>query len=207
MGSSNGDLLSQAGAGDREALMALLEKHSPMVRRRMERKIPRRWRAIVTVDDLMQQTYIDAFLGIEQCEARDEETFAAWLLRLAKCNLLDVLRMLRAEKRGGGRKRIEPRNPDDSFTALYEMLGGATRTTPSRQLARDEACAALRLALQRLPCTYRRVVEMYDIEGRSVKDIAAAFGRSCGAVYMMRARAHRLLAELLGHESQFLSTL
>lgn len=30
-------------------------------------------------------------------------------------------------------------------------------------------------------------------------------GRSRGAVYMMRARAHRLLAKLLGSASQFLS--
>ena len=205
MVSSNGNLLSRAGAGDREALVKLLEEHSPMVRRHMERRIPRRWRAVVTVDDLMQQTFTDAYLNMTRFEPRDEEAFASWLLLLARCNLLDALRALRAEKRGGDRRRIEPRTPEDSFTALYDLLGGTTQTTPSRALARDEACAAVRRAIERLPHTYRRVVEMYDIDGCSAAQVAAALGRSRGAVYMIRARAHRLLAEMLGGASRFLS--
>jgi DNA-directed RNA polymerase specialized sigma24 family protein len=46
---------------------------------------------------------------------------------------------------------------------------------------------------------------MYDLEGRSVQEVSASLHRTPGAVYMLRARAHRELAELLGMPSQFFS--
>jgi DNA-directed RNA polymerase specialized sigma24 family protein len=46
---------------------------------------------------------------------------------------------------------------------------------------------------------------MWDLEGHSVEEVAASLGRSPGAVYMLRARAHRQLAEIMGAPSRFLS--
>ncbi|MBP7937722.1 MAG: sigma-70 family RNA polymerase sigma factor, partial [Phycisphaerae bacterium] len=48
-----------------------------------------------------------------------------------------------------------------------------------------------------LPETYRRVVEQFDIEFRPPAEIARALGRSVGAVYMVRTRAHDRLREIL----------
>jgi DNA-directed RNA polymerase specialized sigma24 family protein len=39
---------------------------------------------------------------------------------------------------------------------------------------------------------------MFDLEGRPVQQIASALQRSEGAVYMLRARAHDRLREILG---------
>ena len=43
---------------------------------------------------------------------------------------------------------------------------------------------------------------MYDLMGKPVAEVAAALGRSEGAVYLLRVRAHRRLADILGAKSR-----
>ncbi len=192
-------LQSKAVAGDREALVRLLARHGPVVRRRLDGAIGDRWQSALSLDDVMQEAYTDAFLGIGAFVPRHEHSFTAWLTALAKRNLIDAIRILEAERRGGKRRQIAPGGPgtsDESCTALYERLC-TTSSTPSRRAATVESCAALKQAVAGLPATYRTVVEMHDLEGRPVEEIASELGRSVGAVYMLRARAHRCLANIL----------
>lgn len=65
--------------------------------------------------------------------------------------------------------------------------------------------AELERMLSRLPADYERVIRMYDLEGRGIEEVASELGRSSGAIYMLRARAHERLAGLLGSESRFFS--
>lgn len=204
MAAPDDELFAAAVGGDEDALVALLERNDEGVRHRLTGSIPRRWQSLLTLDDVMQQTYVDAFRDIRGFVPRGEGAFAAWLAKLAKRNLLDALKLLEAQKRGGHRRRVEPHHREDSYVELYERLGGTT-STPSRKAARIEAGEALERALQSLPPTYRRAVESYDLQGRPVEEVAAALRRSPGAVYMLRARAHRLLAELMGTASRYFS--
>ncbi|MCK4343523.1 MAG: sigma-70 family RNA polymerase sigma factor [Phycisphaerae bacterium] len=204
MSASEDGLLDRAIGGDREALAQLLERYGPLVRRRLEGQIPQRWQAVLSSDDVMQETYIDAFLDVSRFEPRGEGSFTAWLMTLAKRNLLDALRMLEAEKRGKHRRALTPRTTEASLTALVEQLG-CTNTTPSRQAARKEAGDCLQKAVAQLPSAYRTVVEMYDLQGRSVEEVAAALQRSPGAIFMLRARAHRQVGVLMGTASRYLS--
>jgi RNA polymerase sigma factor (sigma-70 family) len=205
MGVTDEEQLSSALAGDREALGALLEAHGPEVRERLGGAIPKRWRSLLALDDVMQQAYADAFLDIGQFVPQGEGSFTAWLLTIAKRNLLDALRLLEAEKRGGGRKQVKSPPGDESFVALCERLG-STSSTPSRKVVRSEACGALQRAVKRLPQAQRRVVQMYDLEGRPIGEVSATLGRSEGAIYMLRARAHRRLCEIMGTASKYLSS-
>jgi len=202
--SRDSTLVDAAAAGDQDALERLLERHAPELRRRIAGLMPRRWRSLLSDDDILQQTYADAFLSISRLQTRDEDVFLSWLARMARRNLIDAVRMLDAEKRGGGRRRVEPGG--ESGLALYEVLGG-TSQTPSRQAARIEAGQALDQALRRLPAEYQRVVRMFDLEGRSIEEAAEAMGRTTGATYMLRIRAHRMLCEIMGTESKYLSKL
>ena len=201
---SDGNLMGQAARGDGDALTHLLKRHGPVVRMRLAGQIPRRWRPVLSVDDVMQQTYIDAFVDLDRFVPNGRGSFPAWLHSLAKCNLIDALRTLEAEKRGNNHRRIEPRTREDSFTALHEWIG-ETCSTPSRHAARDEACATLQWAVQQLPETYLQVVEMYDLQDRPINDVARKLNRSPGAVFMIRARAHRRLREIMGHASHYLT--
>lgn len=198
------ELLSKAIGGDEQALSQLLEEHGPAVRRRLVGAIPKRWQSLLSEDDVLQQTYVDAFRDIGRFVGDEGRAFEAWLHTLAKRNMLDGIKMLEADKRGGDRRRIEPGSREESMVALYEVLGGAI-TTPSRKVARREAGDALKKALDSLPTAYRQVIEMYDLEGRPIEEVAAELKRSSGATYMLRSRAHRLLCEVMGTESKYLS--
>ncbi len=197
-------LLERAIEGDRHALVTLLETHSPAVRQRFGSRIPRRWQSVLCVDDIIQQMYADAFIKIRQFVPHGPDSFVGWLITLAKCNFLDALRMLEAEKRGGNHRRVEAVGTEESCLVLYELLGDSV-TTPSRHAARAEACHFLEERIGQLPETYRLVVQMYDLEGRSIDDVADRLDRSVGATFMLRARAHRRLAELMGRASQYLT--
>ena len=204
MSNVSSELLSKAIGGDEQALSQLLEEHGPAVRRPLAGAIPKRWQSLLSEDDVLQQTYVDAFRDIRSFVGDDGRAFESWLHTLAKRNMLDGIKMLEAEKRGGDRRRIEPGSRDESMVALYELLGGSI-TTPSRKAARQEAGEALKKALESLPNSYRQVIEMYDLEGCSIEEAAVALKRSSGATYMLRARAHRLLCEIMGTESKYLS--
>lgn len=204
MAASEKELMDRAIGGDRDALVTLLERHGPMVRQGLAGAIPRRWQSVLSVDDVMQQAYTEVFLGIGRFVPQGDSAFAAWLATLAKHNLLDAVKTLGAQKRGGDRRRIQPSTNDDSFVGLYELLGGTT-TTPSRHAARNEARVTLERAIQILSPVHRRVVEMYDLDGRPVEEVAAALNRSVGAIYMLRARAHVRLREIMGTASKYLS--
>jgi RNA polymerase sigma factor (sigma-70 family) len=194
--------VERATQGDRAALTELLELEGPAVRRVVEAELPKRFQSLLSADDVMQQTYADAFLGIERFVPRGEGAFRAWLTRLAKRNLVDAVRMLSAEKRGGDRRRVDAHALEESYAALYEVVQ-RTLSTPSRQVASREARAALDDALAKLPEHYAKVVRMYDLEGRPIEEVADSLGRRVGATYMLRSRAHDRLGVLMGSASQF----
>ncbi len=199
-------LLERAVDGDADALGVLLERHGRVVRGALAGAIPERWRSVLSPDDVVQQAYADAFVAIRQFTPRTDHSLGDWLVVLARHALLDAIRALEADKRGGRRVRITaPAGDDRSYDGLFQLLGAAT-TTPSRAAARGEARSALQSAVERLPEAHRRVVELYDLQGRSGEEVAAALGRSVGAIYMLRARAHGLLRELMGAPSAYLST-
>ncbi len=205
MGSSDQDRSSAAPGGDRSQSARLLAEHGLAVLEWLSDKIPRRWQAVLSAEDVLQQTCIDAFLHFDQFVPETENSFAAWLRTIAERNLLNALRGLEADKRGGKHRRVEPRTADDSFDLLCEQLA-SSQSTPSRHVARDEARAALSNAVQQLPEDYRRVVQMYDLDAQPVEDVARVLNRSPGAVHMIRARAHEWLGEVLGSATRYFST-
>jgi RNA polymerase sigma-70 factor (ECF subfamily) len=193
------NLITRAVAGDDDALAMLLERHGPTVRARVTVDLPRRWQALLSVDDVLQQAYTDAFLAIRRFVPQGEGAFPAWLTRLARNAMLDAVDMLQAAKRGGDRHQVQA-DTNRSLTTLLDAVRSLS-ATPSRIVAGSEALAAMRDAIARLSPDYRTVIESYDLQERSIEEVAASLGRSIGACYMLRARAHRLLAEALGGAS------
>lgn len=192
-------LETAAAQGDTDALRSLLLLHGPAIERSLD--IPTKWRGVLDAADVMQVTYLEAFLHITRCDPTRGEPFARWLARIAENNLLDAIRALGRQKRPQPERRVTPRATQESMVELVALLG-ATTTTPSREFAADEACQRLAAAVEVLPDSYRLAVRMYDLEGRSIEDVADALGKSPGAVHMLRARAHDRLREMLGSASE-----
>ena len=204
MSDPDDELLGLAVRGNQDALGTLLQRHGPQVRRRLAGRIAAPWRSVLEEDDVMQVTYLEAFLRIGQFTPAGPGAFIAWLTRIAENNLRDAVKELGRAKRPQPRKRVAQPTSEESLATLIEVVG-VTTTTPSRQAARGEAAGILNSVLGSLPEDYEKVVRLYDLEGRPASEAAAQLGRSEGALYMLRARAHDRLRELLGPGSKFFS--
>jgi RNA polymerase sigma-70 factor (subfamily 1) len=198
-------LLERARAGETPALAALLEKLTPELRRRVSSKMSGPWKSLFDEDDVLQVTFMEACTRLDKFTGGGSSGFLAWLSRMAENNRIDAVRALEGAKRPGPSKRVTTQNHEDSAQALIDLLG-VTSTTPSRQAARGEAGRLLDVALAALPTDYERVIRLYDLKQMSVADVAKDMGRSEGAVFMLRARAHERLKEVLGPGSNFFST-
>ncbi|MCB9844958.1 MAG: sigma-70 family RNA polymerase sigma factor [Phycisphaeraceae bacterium] len=200
-------LLDKARSGDRAALVQLLESCGPQVRERITPRITGWVRTALDEDDVMQVTYLEAVLRLDRFQGGGVSGFVAWLTKMAENNLIDAVRALEAAKRPSPRRKVSARQQPDqeSYLGLVELLG-CTYTTPSRDAAKREAHGFLESALSRLPADYARVIRLYDLQGLPIEEVAEQLGRTQGAVYMLRARAHDRLKDAIGTESQFFST-
>jgi len=207
--SSDPDLdarVASALEGNVDALMAVLETLAPRIRARIAGKIPPAYQSVLEIDDVMQVTYSEAYTKLRRFRAGDADAFASWIATLAENNLIDALRSLDAAKRPGPRKRVDkPRVAEDSMAALVDLLG-VTSTTPSIVAMRGEAGGILLQSIDKLSPEYAAVIRLYDLDGLSASEVAQRIGKSEGAMYMLRARAHERLKEFLGKESRFFST-
>jgi RNA polymerase sigma-70 factor (ECF subfamily) len=144
------------------------------------------------VEDLAQETFVKAWRALGQFDSR--APFEHWLSRIAARVALDHLRR---EKRRQNEIGL-PELGDDALDWLrsdYEK----------NELEARGAAELLELAMRKLSPADRVVITMQELEGRSVKEIAAAIGASGVAVRVraMRARAklRRALEKLVGRES------
>lgn len=200
-------MLERARGGDREALIGLLESCAGRVRGRIAPKITGYLRPFLDEDDVMQVTYLEVVTRFETFTSGDANGFLAWMTRLAENNLIDAVRMIEADKRPNPRNRVETagkQSGGEPMQSLIEMIG-VTVTSPSKAAAGQEIKNALSAVLDRLPADYATVIKLYDLQGRSAAELAAELNRSEGAIYMLRARAHDRLRDLLPSESKFFS--
>ncbi|HUN80078.1 MAG TPA: sigma-70 family RNA polymerase sigma factor [Phycisphaerae bacterium] len=189
------DLVRSAIGGDMEALTELLSRHGPRVEEAL--RIGKLWQNSIDPGDVMQVSYLEAFLQIGQFRPEKAASFEAWLRRIAENNLRDAIRGLERQKQPPPSQRIRTQGPTgDSFSGLFDLLV-AHSSTPSRTLRREEVRDLIQAAVARLPDDYSRVVRMYDLEGQPIEEVATALQRSPGAIHMLRARAHDRLGELL----------
>jgi len=195
-------LLTKAVNGDRDALSKLLVQLGPQIDAGLDGRINASHRSTLDKADVLQVTYLEAFLRIRYFEPSGVGSFVRWLKRIAENNLLDAIRALDRDKRPPPEKQITSLQEGDSYVTLLGALTGTTGT-PSRYASKEEAKAALEGALCKLPEDYAVVVRKLDLECRPVGEVAESLKRSKGAVHMLRARAYDRLRELLGSASQF----
>lgn len=188
--------------GDREALSELLCRHDAALRRRLDGRIARKFQASISLDDLIQVTYIEAFLAIDRFRPGKDGAFLAWLTSIAENNIRDAVKSFECDRRPPPSKRVGNTIGDDSYICLFATLAG-TQTTPSVAANRKETKDLLEAALVRLPPDYEQVVRLCDLEGHTAPEVAILLNRSVGAVHMLKARAHERLAILLGGSSKF----
>jgi RNA polymerase sigma-70 factor (ECF subfamily) len=174
------ELLQRIRAGATDEFAELVRRHQARVfgiLHRYERDAQR-------VEDLAQETFLKAWRALEQFDGR--APFEHWLSRIAVHAALDHLRR---EKR----RRNEIALPEPGEDALDWLRSPDEKN----ELDSRNAAEILHRALQQLSPADRAVITLQELEGRSVKEIAAALGVSGIAVRVRAVRARAKLKRAL----------
>jgi RNA polymerase sigma-70 factor (ECF subfamily) len=164
-------LMRSAIAGDSAAYHRLLKAVTPVLRAAARRGLARAGQPVDQSEDIVQDILLAVHLKRHTWDA--SAPFAPWLFAIARNKLIDALR------RRGRRVFV---NIDD----FAETLPGERRRRRSR---RERG----RRQLKSLPARQRDVLQSIAVDSASIKDTAAKFSMSEGAV---RVALHRGLASL-----------
>ena len=199
-------LLPQAIAGDRAALSQLLLASYDELQRHVVHQLSREPHELMSADDIMQQTFVRAALGIGHFEIRTNSGFRAWLRTIAGNLIRDAQKRRRRERRAFSiyETGAAPGDSSELRSPAIEQLEGNT-TSPSMRVHRRDSLQRMRDAMAALPEEQREVIQRHYLQHQSMEQIAAAMHRTKDAVRGISNRARRNLRSLLGHSSRFFS--
>lgn len=174
--------LERVRARDQAAARALVEHLHPLVIRIVRSHLPRR----VAEEDLAQDIFLKMFTRLAQYQGN--VPFTHWVSRIAVTTCID---QLRAQKR-----RPEFRWADLSENepeVLDNVLSDTSADTPSDAMAAREL---VRRLLDQLVAADRTVIQMLDLEQKSVAEISALTGWGQSMIKVRAFRARRKLQKL-----------
>jgi RNA polymerase sigma-70 factor (ECF subfamily) len=164
-------LMRLAISGDSAAYHRLLKAVAPVLRAAARRSLARAGQPVDHSEDIVQDIVLAVHWTRHTWDAN--APFAPWLFAIARNKLIDALR-----RRG---RRIFVNIDDFAETIASEP---AADSVPATEIAAQ---------LGSLPARQREVLQSIAVESASIKDTAAKFGMSEGAV---RVALHRGLAGL-----------
>jgi RNA polymerase sigma-70 factor (ECF subfamily) len=190
------ELLAAGRTGDRDAVGSLLEVFRAYLTLIAERELSPELRTKCSASDLVQGTFLEAQRDFERFRGSTVSDLRAWLRGILTHNLKDLTRRYGATgKRDLGR---EVPLPVGAVLASEGFSLVAPTPTPSQRAMAREQAEALQRALQRLPGTYRRVIELRFREGCGFDEIGRLLDRSADAARKLWFRAVERLAREVG---------
>lgn len=201
--SSESTLIRAAIAGDRVALSQLLFAHAEPLERHISLLLARESLESLALEDVMQQTYVQAARAIANYQERSAHSFGAWLKTIGGNLVRDAQRRRRRERR-----RIVPDAPAGDVSEAPAGFGQleAETTSPSMRVHRGESRARIRTAISELPPDEREVIERHYLQHQTLEQIAQAMDRSKDAIRGLCFRARRRLRDQMGRSSWFFSS-
>jgi RNA polymerase sigma-70 factor, ECF subfamily len=164
-------LMRSALAGDDAAYQRLLKAVTPVLRAAARRGLARAGQPVDQSEDIVQDILLAVHLKRHTWDAN--APFAPWLFAIARNKLIDALR-----RRG---RRV------------FVNIDDFAETIPSEPAAETVPASEVAAQLQTLPVRQREVLQSIAVDNASIKDTAAKFAISEGAV---RVALHRGLTSL-----------
>jgi RNA polymerase sigma-70 factor, ECF subfamily len=177
-GPSDESIVAGIRAGERHLFEVLMRRHN----QRLFRAVRALLKLESEVEDVMQQTYVDALANLSQL--RGATSVSSWLVQIAVKEALDRLRQQR--------RFI---SSDTGFERMEEVRSGLENSLPAdpeEATARVELVRLLEAAVDGLPAKYRVVFVLREIEGISTRDTSVALGVGTDVVKtrLRRAKLH-----------------
>lgn len=160
--------------GDRAALDGLFRRYLPWVLDTVALRLGRRRQDCGAIEDVAQESLLDAFRSIDRFRDRSEGSFRHWLAKIVENNVRDRERRRTAQKRGDGRERV--------FRDLFDSEAGGgpevpgRDSSPSQVASSREDVALVEAALLRLNEKQREILILRDRCGMSFEEVAQAHG-------------------------------
>lgn len=170
--------MTAALAGDEPAYHRLLAALAPVLRAYARRTLAQMGASTADAEDIVQETLLA--IHLHRNTWRQTDPIGPWVTAIARYKLIDSLR------RRGRRAEVAI---DDLADALPD--GGADQ---EEELGRRQV---IRL-VDRLEGRQGAIVRAISLEGADIKDTAAKFGMSEGAVRVALHRGLKTLAQLYG---------
>jgi RNA polymerase sigma-70 factor (ECF subfamily) len=184
-------LVRLAQGGDMRAFEALVVKYQ----RRIARHVARYVRRASDVEDVVQEAFIRAYRGL--ASFRGESAFYSWLYRIATNSALGFL------KRGASTPVLQEDLKDEREDGPFEP-GVSDGEDPERLLLAKQISGAVDKALARLQPELSEALLLYEVEGKTYKEIAQMLGVPIGTVRTRIFRAREFIAQRLepvvGHQ-------
>ena len=131
-------------------------------------------------EEAAQQTFVRAWRAADRFDVDRDP--ASWLATIAKRCALDIYRR-------------EARRPTRALTDISEREEAVDHLSAETL----DAVWQVRRAIDALPREQATIVRLQHLDGLTQREIAARLGLPLGTVKSRSRRAHRALAELLGH--------
>ncbi|MEM7234169.1 MAG: sigma-70 family RNA polymerase sigma factor [Planctomycetota bacterium] len=169
------DLVLRAQNGDDEALQDVFNRVRPFVER-TARELDDPGRASRSVSDLVQETEVRAWRGIESFlgGADDSEAFhrfRKWMERILRNVANNIHRERNSEKRRAPGYRVQRLDAGSDSELGFEPSGDSS--TASQRVVKEEAQDEVRIAIENLPDeTDRAVVRAYFFDTPNLTEIA-----------------------------------
>lgn len=183
-GPSHGDssLVHAAQSGSTLAFEELQRQYSAL----LHRKILSITRNREDADDVLQDTFLRAFLNLRGFEGRSE--FKTWLMQIAINSALILVR----KRRVRARLFVEPVAPSESANPSVNFQDSALN--PEETYDQRQRLDNILRAVQELEPKLKSTLEIWITRGCSMKEISGALKISLGSV---KARLHRARKRLL----------
>ena len=162
-------LVAAAKYGQSVAFDVLCERYAPRIMRALYRITKNREDA----EDALQDSFLSAFVHISEFDGRS--AFSTWLTRIAINSALMILR----KKRTSHEVSLDGCGDADEKSASWEMPDHAPN--PEKRYAQSERENILRGAISTLRPTIRKVIELQQLQERSMKETAQIIGISVPA--------------------------
>ncbi|MFH1748294.1 MAG: sigma-70 family RNA polymerase sigma factor [Planctomycetota bacterium] len=190
-------LIERAKQRDEQALNELLQAHTQRLLTSIRSELGDRLRQRLESQDVMQQVYVDALRNIDQFVDRGQDSFFAWLRRIAINRIIDVDRRAFQTAKRAGEVREGDIAADASMIHLLDELAGSM-TSPSAGAHGADRGRLLRRALEQLSEDQHEVIRLRYLNQLNVAETAAKMDRSERAIRSLCVRALIRLRELLG---------
>lgn len=140
-------------------------------------------------DDLVQETYLKALAAFDSF--REGTNCKAWLFRILRNTFINRVRQASREV------EVEEAKELLDSTAIEPWSSRAFYRGPEANVVLMFARERIEEALNSLPCDYKTVVVLADVEDLSYKEIAEVMGCPIGTVMSRLFRARRMLRQRL----------